>query len=80
MFKHRVGFGLGGLARLAYDPCIVSSQIRLVRASLSKASNRGFSGWIRFWLWVGFWVKNHGPYPAHRLLRVKKMARTRPSY
>jgi hypothetical protein len=26
----------------------------------------GFSGWIRFW------VKNHGPYPARELLRVKK--------
>jgi hypothetical protein len=24
-----------------------------------------------FLVWVGFWIKNHGLYPAHELLQVK---------
>jgi hypothetical protein len=82
LFKRWVESGqgqvIGHLAWPVPDSCLVSGWVGLVCASLFYVSDffclrvgffsfgSGFSGWIRFW------VKNHGPYPARELLRVKK--------
>jgi hypothetical protein len=58
---------VASVGSVCVDPCLlfdVSGRVFFVLGSVFGFRS-GFSGWIRFW------VKNHGPYQFHELLRVK---------
>lgn len=58
---------MASVGSVCVDPCLlfdVSGRVFFVLGSVFGFRS-GFSGWIRFW------VKNHGPYQFHELLRVK---------
>jgi hypothetical protein len=62
---------VGHLARPVPDWCLVPSWVESVHTSLFDVSGRVFRIVTVFWLWVGFLIKNCGPYLARKLLRVK---------
>jgi hypothetical protein len=70
LFKRRVGSKSGRgpfmTARTRPVPSVGSAW-----ASMFDVSGRFLALGQVFSGWVGFWVKNHGPYPARELLRVK---------